>query len=551
MINHSYGRSTRRALRIAALSALFGGFMQISAATYFISSHSGNDANNGLSAQSPWKSLEKIYIKSYSTAPFQPGDQILLNRGEVWDGQIRLHAVGTSAKPVVLGAYGTGVAPLIYGDNHSVTWVAVSGYPGIYQAYVGKGSIVSEAYDGSAHLTAVSAVAAGNHILNVALAADLKTYLDMLSPGSFGPPTATDTLWVRTSTGGAPTKVRAYRTAAVYVENSHYVTVQGLSIKNTNEGVDVSGSSNVAVTGNSIQSTLGIGIYLRGSDINCSVEANLLSTTGNDALYVLSGTDNIFSSNTITNVTDTVLGLPTVGDHAAIGLQQSVNTLVEHNSISSVKGSGVDYYYESGSTVRYNYLFDVGGGIFPHGTNLSVYYNIINARWRYYGQAGHDGIHATNTGTGTILVYNNVIYAINDFGLMGSGTGKIHFRNNLVYSANPVGTLLSTGANTDSDFNCFYTSGVPIFVNGSGTYQGLTAFSRAVGDEQHSVFGDPRFAVSTPVAANDFHLSTLSPCLAAGVDLKVIGLIGLSAEYLDYAGVSVPKGLQPSIGAFE
>jgi hypothetical protein len=216
-----------------------------------------------------------------------------------------------------------------------------------------------------------------------------------------------------------------------------------------------------------------------------------------------------------------------------------------------VKGSGVDYYYESGSTVRYNYLFDVGGGIFPHGTNLSVYYNIINARWRYYGQAGHDGIHATNTGTGTILVYNNVIYAINDFGLMGSGTGKIYFRNNLVYSANPVGTLLSTGANTDSDFNCFYTSGVPIFVNGSGTYQDLAAFSRAVGDDQHSVFGDPRFAVSTPVAANDFHLSTLSPCLAAGVDMKVTGLIGLPAEYLDYAGVSVPKGLQPSMGAFE
>jgi hypothetical protein len=246
-----------------------------------------------------------------------------------------------------------------------------------------------------------------------------------------------------------------------------------------------------------------------------------------------------------------VLGLPTTGDHAAIGLQQSTNTLVEHNSVSSVKGSGVDFYYESGSTVRYNYMFDVGGGVYPHGTNLSVYYNIINARWRYYGQVGHDGINAINTGTGTILVYNNVVYATNNFGLMGSGTGKNYFRNNIVYSANPVGTLLSTGSNTDSDYNCFYTAGVPIFVSGYTTYSDLKAFSRAAGDDQHSVFDELRFATSTPVSANDFHLSALSPCLAAGIDMKVLGLIGLSAEYLDYAGLSVPKASQPSMGAFE
>src|SRR5687768_9443967 len=42
------------------------------AATYFVSSSSGNDANNGLSEAAPWRTLTKV-----TNSTFQPGDQIL------------------------------------------------------------------------------------------------------------------------------------------------------------------------------------------------------------------------------------------------------------------------------------------------------------------------------------------------------------------------------------------------------------------------------------------------------------------------------------------
>src|SRR5574340_969427 len=164
------------------------------AATYYISSSQGSNANSGLSAQAPWKTLDKIFVKSYSSSPFAPGDQILLRRGDTWDGQIRLKANGTAASPILLGSYGTGAKPVIYGDNETAAWKPVSGYPGLYSAPVGEGSIVVKAYQGTTSLATISSTG-----LNLANATDLNTFLAKFTPGSFGPPMTTNTIWVKTA----------------------------------------------------------------------------------------------------------------------------------------------------------------------------------------------------------------------------------------------------------------------------------------------------------------------------------------------------------------
>ena len=147
-------RTSTAALTLISLQTAF---IPLSAATYYLSFSSGDNANDGISPQKPWKTLDRIYLKSYSSAPFQPGDHVLLNRGEAWDGQIRLYAAGTSAKPVILGAYGTGPNPIVYGDNHTAQWIAVSGHPGIFQTSLGQGSIVYGAYEGTTPLSPVRA----------------------------------------------------------------------------------------------------------------------------------------------------------------------------------------------------------------------------------------------------------------------------------------------------------------------------------------------------------------------------------------------------------
>lgn len=76
---------------------------------YYVSSSEGNDANSGLSSTAPWKSLSKI-----SSASFDPGDSILLKRGDTWSGEtLYLNGNGSSSDWIKLSAYGSGERPII------------------------------------------------------------------------------------------------------------------------------------------------------------------------------------------------------------------------------------------------------------------------------------------------------------------------------------------------------------------------------------------------------------------------------------------------------
>jgi len=518
------------------------------AATYYISSSQGSNANSGLTTQLPWQTLDKIFLKSYSSSPFAPGDQILLKRGDTWDGQIRLKATGTADKPIVLGSYGDGPKPVIYGDDETVAWTPVSGFPGVYRASVGAGSVIVKAYQNTTSLSSVSATG-----LNLANATDLNTYLAKLTPGSFGPVMSTDTLWVKTADGNPPVGVKAFRGAVIYiVRPSAYVVVSDLDIRRSSTGIDVEGSTGITIRNNDVQDTLGIGIYLRYDNTGCLVENNTTTRSGNDGLYILTGSGNTLRGNNVSYVTDVVLGISVVGDQAGIGLQESNGNLVEHNRVSYIKNSGVDYYLEQGSVVRDNYLFHLGsGGAYPHGTNLAIYGNVFNVDWQS-GQKFGEGINAVNTGTGSILVYNNVFYNTNDYALMGSSaSGPVIFRNNIVYGGNTQGYLANFGTNVDSDYNCYYSTATPKFRQGTGIYSGLSAFQAGTGQDAHSIVSNPQFVVSPPVQPENFRVQATSACVDAGADLKAEGLVGAAEQCSDYAGIPVPQGQGWDIGAFE
>src|SRR5258706_15070093 len=60
----------------------------ISAASYYVSSSTGNDFNDGLSQQTAWQTLQRVYAKCTSNAPLLPGDHVLLRRGDTWSGEL-------------------------------------------------------------------------------------------------------------------------------------------------------------------------------------------------------------------------------------------------------------------------------------------------------------------------------------------------------------------------------------------------------------------------------------------------------------------------------
>jgi hypothetical protein len=239
---------------------------------------------------------------------------------------------------------------------------------------------------------------------------------------------------------------------------------------------------------------------------------------------------------------------------------------VEHNSISNVHRSCFDYYYETGSTVRYNYCYQPGtGGATPHGTGLSVYYNIFDL-------GGHgSGINAVNTGSSPDLIYNNTFNATTHFGLFGGdsvsdrGTVGIIFRNNVIVAASMYlierGDVANQlGTNINSDYNLFYTTGNQLFSNLGISYSSFTDYQTASGQDAHSIFLEPQFVSALPTLAErfqrseraaDFRLQSTSPGTRGGQNLQSAGFVGLTDQYVDYAGNPIPSGSQPSMGAYQ
>ena len=78
------------------------------AATYYVDSAGGNDANSGTSENSAWQSIEKV-----NATTFSPGDQILLKANSMWLGKLNPKGSGASGNPITLDMYGSGAKPLI------------------------------------------------------------------------------------------------------------------------------------------------------------------------------------------------------------------------------------------------------------------------------------------------------------------------------------------------------------------------------------------------------------------------------------------------------
>ena len=81
---------------------------------YYVHATNGSDANDGLTPEKPWKTINKV-----NNSIFVPGDSILFKRGETWRETLTPPSHGASGNNITFGAYGTGDPPKIDGSTRN------------------------------------------------------------------------------------------------------------------------------------------------------------------------------------------------------------------------------------------------------------------------------------------------------------------------------------------------------------------------------------------------------------------------------------------------
>ena len=77
--------------------------------TYYISSSAGDDENDGLCPETPFRSLRRA-----SELLLQPGESLLFKSGDVWTGEsLYPKGSGTEKLPITVSSYGEGKRPRI------------------------------------------------------------------------------------------------------------------------------------------------------------------------------------------------------------------------------------------------------------------------------------------------------------------------------------------------------------------------------------------------------------------------------------------------------
>ncbi|MCU6736195.1 family 16 glycoside hydrolase [Diplocloster agilis] len=98
------------------------GLTDLDSPRYYVDSVNGNDENDGLSEQTPWKTLDKVNNTTY-----EPGSKILFKSGSAWAGNLIVSSSGEKGKLIEYASYGEGARPLIMGAGDDQDGLTKSG----------------------------------------------------------------------------------------------------------------------------------------------------------------------------------------------------------------------------------------------------------------------------------------------------------------------------------------------------------------------------------------------------------------------------------------
>ena len=491
-------------------------FSVVSFRTFYVD-NAGNDAANGLTPATAWKSLSKI-----NTTVFEPGDSILFRSGQTWSGQLKPKGTGASDNPIKISLYGGTVKPIM--DGAGVTGEAV--------LYLNN----QEYWE----------------ISNLEITNDASTAGDrrgvLISGANYG------------------------IINHIYLRNLYVHNIKGMigdddpSKRTAGIGFEVNGDLSLATRFNdvwvdscTIANIEDVGLYTDNT-----IKRNDYPNTP------------LWNNRKYTNlrVTNNVI------HHAsknAMAFRLLQGGLIEHNVCyeTSTGTTGNTIYTSScdGSIFQYNEGYynraSLQGGDFGDGSMYDADLQTINCIFQYsYSHDNSHGLFWTCTAqadTGNVCRYNvskndkKIIFCIN------YPVTSVSIYNNTVYTASGLSPIFISERNTLTGTRAysFYNNIIYNMSSSSQSYITASGYTRTVSnniffgyhpskepDDPNKTTTDPMFVEINPAfstglnSVNGFALKAGSPAFRSGITIP-----GLPT--FDYAGNYLPNDLIVSRGAFE
>jgi Right handed beta helix region len=484
--------------------------------TYYVDSITGNDANSGLSATQPWKSLDKV-----NATTFGPGDRILVKAGTAYNGQLRPQGSGNAQSPIVIDMFGQGEKPLIaaQGNFHEALLLKNQEYWEVGNLQFSNMGPAREPFRYGVRVMSWD-YGAVHHI-------HLKNLFVHDVNGSLIKKDAGEGHGIVWENGGD--KVRS-RFDGLLIENCHLVRTDRNGICGYVPYRD--------------KKSLSAGVIIR---------KNLLEDIGGDAIKVWGCDRALVEYNT-------VRGARMRCDDYAAGIWpwSSDNTVIQFNEVSGVKGTKDGEAFDSdgfstNTTFQYNYSHDNDGGFMliccKDSIKTVVRYNI--------SQNDHTRLFHMGGPIKDIAIYNNVFYVGKGIGLdlfLWQGDGKdwaedTTVSNNIFYIDGTASNAAGTKRKPVDDGTFFTQPGVGgatkvTFRNNLffGNFKDVPAEWQAL--QFDPLLSKPGSGGQGLGSLQGYRLRKGSKSVGAGVPIAGNG-------GRDFWGNAVPAGKNPAVGVHE
>lgn len=529
--------------------------------TYYVSWSGGNDANNGTSTATPWKTLRKA-----ETTTINPGDKILFKRGDTWNFENEVSyfdgfdvlSSGTAGNYITYGAYGTGARPIftdkqdVPGWTVSSNWISRGGNR--WAIYISGLQPITSNYRCRVWINGVEQGMPDPASATPTAVTSTRTFA-----------LATDSLYIYSTSNPATVfssmqKSNGVKKQGFKVNSKSYVRISNLNVATTaTSSFVITGASNIIID-SCIAGYDGLFSSIIVSGSNTGVISNTMVNSNYkiNNQFLFNGTEDGISVEQGTSnwniYKDTMMNL----SHSGFGFDFTTSDIISNNSVHDcyisardiAYGRGFSYNANAGSfgnKIYNNYIVSTPTCSQISGPGVDVYNNVIDSVTKpaYRPSTDRAGaglaiISYNNTEIRNVNIFNNTIancqnMAFDIEGRLTDSIVDVKIINNILHNnatggqeTNPYQIYL-----LDHNYitkrltirnNILYKPGETILVFYSpndinDTWPKTVAqFNATDGDYENVINGnlnvDPLF-----ISTTDFHLQSGSPAIEAGVDV--------------------------------